>query len=67
MDDETGLPQGYSTPATGNCFWRHKWSKWIQCVATIGNKTDTSKEYQQLAQHRHCMKCGKTQLEKLNP
>ena len=46
---------------TGSCFWKHRWSKWMQYEQQMF--TATGFNYVEHMQRRVCLKCGKVREE----
>ena len=64
MDENINETQGQCTihSVSGNCFWRHKWTKWQQYRQPLIDRR-TGKSTYENRQRRLCLRCGKMQDE----
>jgi len=66
LNEQSFTPiSGSCSIISGNCFWRHKWTKWEQYNVNMMLIADTKIQRTQLRQKRICLRCGKMELEDL--
>ena len=56
----------FKATVAGDCFWRHKWSKWEQYKQDrIYPLVPDAKKFSVLMQKRVCLCCNKMEIEKV--
>ena len=60
----TKQPSHLPEPATGSCWWSHKWTRWERSESLTYTNTHhkTGEKSNEPIQERTCMKCGKTEV-----
>lgn len=49
---------------TGTCFFKHKWTKWVQFEQRMMKRDGF--QFIEYRESRHCLRCGKTEMRNIN-